>query len=84
MMHNSALTHGSFSIRIDELKLVDDVLVRSVSRNGKSSEQAVIPRTLQPEILRAFHDDPTGGHLSRDTMLGKIRERYFGSDRLTT
>ena len=53
------------------------MLVRSVSRNGKSSEQAVIPRALQPEILRAFNDDPTGGHLSRDKMLGKIRERYF-------
>ena len=40
--------------RIDELKLVDDVLIRIVSRNGKLSKQAVIPRALQPGILRAF------------------------------
>ena len=53
------------------------MLVRSVSRNCKSSEQAVIPRALQTEILLAFHDDQTGGHLSRDKMLGIIRERYF-------
>ena len=34
--------------RIYELKLVDDVLVWSVSRNGKLFEQAVIPRAIQP------------------------------------
>ena len=51
--------------RIDELKLVDDVIIRLVSRNGKLFEQAVIPRALQQEILCAFHDDPTGGHLSQ-------------------
>ena len=63
--------------RIDELKHADDVLIRFVSQNGKLFEQVVIPRALQPKILRAFHDDPMGAHLSRDKMLGKIFERYF-------
>ena len=63
--------------RIDEFDLNDKVLVRRVNNKTRIQEQVVVPRTHQPEILRGFHDDPTGGHLSRDKMLGKIREQYF-------
>ena len=77
--HDSQLSASARQLlcRFDELKLVDDLLVRSVSRNGKSFEHAVIPRALQPEILHAFHDDPTGGHLSHDKMLGKMRTVFL-------
>ena len=63
--------------RIDEFDLTDKVLVRRFNNKGHIQEQVVVSRILQPEILRWFHDDPTGGHLSRDKMLGKIRERYY-------
>ena len=63
--------------RIEEFDLDNDVLVCQTYNKGRKQEQVVVPPSLQPEILRAFHDDPTGGHLSRDKMLGKIRERYF-------
>ena len=44
--------------RIDELKLVDDVLVRSVNRNGKSSEQAVVDRQAAPHTVVAEFQAP--------------------------
>lgn len=64
-------------LRIEELNLVDNVLVRLVYRNDKSFVQAVISRALQPEFFCAFCDDPTNRHLFCDKMLGKIRTRYF-------
>ena len=63
--------------QIEEFDLNDEVLVRQINNKGRIQEQVVVPRILQPEILRGFHDDQTGGHLARDKMLGKIRERYF-------
>ena len=32
---------------------------------------------MRADVFMAFHDDPTGGQLSRDRMLGKIRARYY-------
>ena len=66
-----------FLRRIDELEIFDGILVRLVNRNGNESKQVIVSRSMKQEILSAFHDDPTGGHLSRDKMLGKIRDRYF-------
>ena len=70
--------HGWQVLRqIDELKIFDGILVRRVNRNGNKSRQVIVSRSIKQEILRAFYDDPTGGHLTRDKILGKIRDRYF-------
>ena len=64
-------------VRSYEFEIEDGVLLRCHNRNGVLCKQVVVPRVMLNEILRAFHDDPTGAHLSKDRMLGKIRERYF-------
>ena len=47
----------------------NDLLYRT--RNGLPV-QVVIPKTLQPTILRWYHDEPTSGHLGRDKTLQRI------------
>ena len=63
--------------RLDEFQLHQSVLVRINDRKGRAVLQVVVPRSMKLEILQGFHDNPTGGHLSRDKMLGKIRARYY-------
>ena len=63
--------------RLNEFQLHDSVLLRVRNPQGKDLIQVVVPHAMKQEILRAFHDDPPGGHLSRDKMLGKIRPRYY-------
>ena len=35
-----------------------------------------LPISRRLEILKSLHDDPTAGHLKRDKMIEKVRERY--------
>ena len=39
--------------------------------------QVFVPSSTRADVLIAFHDDPTGGPLSRNKMFGKIRARYY-------
>ena len=44
---------------------------------GKQVTQTVVPAANRQEILKALHDYPTGGHLSKEKLVGKLRERYY-------
>ena len=37
----------------------------------------LVPVSRSSEILKALHDVPTAGHLKRDKMIEKMRERYY-------
>ena len=63
--------------RLEEFQLHESVLVRISDRKGRAVLQVVVPKSMKREILHGFHDDPTGGHLSRNKILGKIRARYY-------
>ena len=49
----------------DSLKLVNDILCRSFedSSTGQSHLQQVVPKILQPKILKSFHSSTTAAHL---------------------
>ena len=67
----------SFLSRIREFEVYDSVLIRRFNRMGKPLSQVFVPSSMRTDVLMAFHDDPTGGHLSRDKILGKIRAMYY-------
>lgn len=46
-------------------------------KNINKLDVIVIPKTLIPEILEAFHDDVFAGHLGYHKTLEKIKDRYF-------
>ena len=69
-----------FLSRLQEFQLKVSVLVRVIDRTGHAVFQVVVPHSMKQEILRSFHDDPSGGHLSKDKMLGQIRSRYYWSN----
>ena len=63
--------------RIREFDIDDSILVRRFKRQGAPLLQVFVSKSMKPDVFKAFHDNPTGGHLSRDKMLGKIRARYY-------
>ena len=66
-----------FISQIYEFEIQDGVLVHHQTQGNADIVQVVVPTKLQTEILKALHDAPTGGHLSKDKMLGKVRSLYF-------
>ena len=50
------------------------------SRNKTTTQsQRVFPRNLRFDILKAFHDNPLGGHLGHDKTYDKVRLHYYWS-----
>ena len=62
-----------------DFKLRSQVLVRETS----SGDQLVIPVSRREAILKALHADATGGHLGKEKLVGKLRERYYWYGMLT-
>ena len=56
-----------------QLKFRSGVLVRE----SQTGDQIVIPRCRRETLLKALHSDPTGGHLGRDKLMARLRERYY-------
>ena len=67
----------SSSAKFTEFEIQDGVLVHHQTQGNADIVQVVVPTKLQTEILKALHDAPTGGHLSKEKLLGKVRSRYF-------
>jgi len=47
------------------------------SRDTDGSPRLIVPASLRLDILRAYHDAPTSGHLGTLKTLQRIRERFF-------
>lgn len=60
--------------RSEEFKLERGVLLRQVG--GQC--QVVIPSSIKREVLKALHDAPTGGHLSRDKISESSAQNISG------
>ena len=65
--------------QLKDFRIRSGVLVRE-SNNG---DQLVIPQSRRESILKALHSDPTGGHLGKDKLTSKLRERYYWYGMLT-
>ncbi|TRY62058.1 hypothetical protein TCAL_14986 [Tigriopus californicus] len=46
----------------------------------KAGTKVVVPCSMIPSVLRAYHSDPTGGHLGFAKVLGRISDRYTWKD----
>ena len=49
-------------------------------RDGRSLTLTCIPPSIIQELLKAYHDSPTGGHLGVHKTWNRIRNRYFWPD----
>ena len=54
----------------------------SSKRRRVEQLQAVIPYSLQQEILQEYHDSPQGGHLAYQKTMNRIRDHYYWPDML--
>jgi len=45
--------------------------------NSRSGKALVIPSFLRRDVLRALHDDPTGGHMGEEKTYYRVRQRYW-------
>ncbi|MHB1799638.1 MAG: reverse transcriptase family protein [Vulcanimicrobiaceae bacterium] len=66
-----------------EFQIEQDVLVRRYTPLNSSRRargivtQSVLPASLVYEVIRAFHDEPLGGHLGFKKTYNKIKERFW-------
>jgi hypothetical protein len=64
-------------------KLQNSILfydIRNMEEKSDSSDnylRVVIPKTLQPTLLKQYHDGPCGGHLGHNKTYEKIKKKYF-------
>jgi hypothetical protein len=56
----------------DGFALKDGYMVQET----KAGTKVVVPRSMIPSVLRAYHSDPMGGHLGFAKVLGRISDRY--------
>ena len=63
-----------FLKQIEKFTLVKGQLYK-VTKGGL--ENLVIPKYRMEPLLYLYHDDPTGGHLGVDMIMGKLRQKYY-------
>ena len=75
---DDVLTHEArmYKKQFDMFFIRSGILMRRVKSGNQEFEQTLVPDCRRPEILKALHDDPTAGHLKRNKMIEKMRERY--------
>ncbi|KRZ82402.1 Retrovirus-related Pol polyprotein from transposon [Trichinella sp. T8] len=63
----------------DRLTLRDGILCLAWEATDREEEKVlqVVPRRNIPEVLRAVHNHPTGGHLGVAKTLGRVRQRFY-------
>ena len=47
------------------------------STNLSTQLQWIMPQGLRAELLALYHDAPSGGHLGRDKVYGKLVTHYW-------
>ena len=60
-----------------QLKLVNGVLQRSVTKAGKSVEQLVAPQAVRDQIFQFLHTGRLGGHLGIKRTVASARRRFW-------
>ena len=63
---------------MNEFDLNDKVLVRRVNNKVRIQEQVVVPRILQPEILRGFTTTQLAGLCLTTKCLARFASGTFG------
>lgn len=63
--------------QLTRFKLHDGTLLRQTYHPLGSRWVPVIPRSLRLQVLEAFHDDPTAGHLGFHKTYDRIKTRCF-------
>ena len=64
---------------LDEHGLLYHVWSPTGRSRTATKSQLVIPSNLRFDILKAFHDNPMGGHLGHEKTYNKIRVHYYWS-----
>ena len=64
---------------LDEHGLLYHVWSPTGRSRTAAKSQLVIPSNLRFDILKAFHDNPMGGHLGHEKTYNKIRVHYYWS-----
>lgn len=55
---------------------MNNLLYRAITSDNGPKLVLCLPKTAIADILRAYHDDPIGGHLGRNKTFKKVAERY--------
>ena len=63
----------------NRLEIINNLLYRrwEETDNEVIKRQLVVPRALVPEVIRAAHNLPGGGHLGVHKTLAKVRDRFY-------
>ena len=56
--------------------LYEGILYRRNLRPGRR-QLLVIPSVLRKDLIREYHDAPTGGHFGREKTLSRLSQRFF-------
>jgi transposase InsO family protein len=59
----------------DKLDVIDDILCRSVYRDGRLVVQVILPSSCRDHVFTCLHNDL--GHPGRDKTLSLIKQRFF-------
>ena len=57
--------------------IIQNELLYKIDRKNPKEFYRVIQKQELPALLYMFHNDPTSGHFSADSMFQKIRHRYY-------
>ena len=63
-------------------EIIDDLLYKTYETEKEEllsprNKRLVIPRSMQHQIMRAYHETPFSGHLGYDKVVDKICKRYY-------
>ena len=59
----------------EQYKLIDGVLYKKSTINNEKRNRMCLPRSLQEDLFKAYHDDL--GHQGRDRTLSLRKQRFF-------
>ena len=71
------ILHQHEHFYLDEHGLLYHVWSPTGRRRTVTKSQLAVPANLRFDILKAFHDDPMGGHLGHEKTYDKIRVHYY-------
>ncbi|KAK3102361.1 hypothetical protein FSP39_010822 [Pinctada imbricata] len=61
----------------DRLELIEGVLYRIFHEEDKTSKQIIVPKDLQGNVIKHFHDIPSAGHLGAEKTQSRISRSFY-------